>query len=129
MVREQFFRTNAFEPETVKCLCDAYDLAMDALRHTGQKTIEPETVALQVISLARQGVTDTTTLCLRTLRNLSGESAVNADPRPTDIEYLRLIHSETRRTAQNIARSLALVDAGNALIARIERQLKRSVFL
>src|SRR5262249_38089916 len=98
-------------------------------RQTGQTAIEPEMVALQVMSLARQGVTDTTTLCLRTLRNLSGESAVNADARPTDIEYLRLIHSETRRTAQNIALVLALVDGGNALIARIERQLSKSVFL
>jgi hypothetical protein len=127
MIREHFFHTNAFEPEMVKRLCDAYDLAMEALQNRGQTDIKPEVVALHVMSLARQGVTNTTSLCLRTLRALSGESAVNADPRSGDIEYLRLVHAATKRTAQQIAHSLASLDASNALIARIDRQLSWSI--
>jgi hypothetical protein len=127
MIRERFFQANSFEPEMVKRLCDAYDLVTKALRDGGKTDIKSEVVALHVMSLARQGVTNTTSLCLRTLRALSGESAVDVDPRPTDIEYLRCVHAATKRTVQEIAQSLALVDASNALIARIERQLSRSI--
>lgn len=127
MIREHFFHANAFEPEMVKRLCDAYDLAMEALRGGGQTNIAPEIVALHVITFAKQGVTDTTGLCLRTLRAVSGESAANADPRPTDSEYLRWIHAGTKRTAQSIAESIALVEAGNALVSRIEQQLAKSI--
>jgi hypothetical protein len=127
MIREHFFHTNAFEPEMVKRLCDAYDLVMEALRDSRQTDIKPEVVALHVMSLARQGVTNTTSLCLRTLRAVSGESAVNANLRPSDIEYLRCVHAATKRTAQEIAQSLALLDASNALIARIDRQLSWSI--
>jgi hypothetical protein len=127
MFCERFFHSNAFEPEMVKRLCDAYDLATEALRDGGQTDIEPEVVARHVISLARQGVTDTTSLCLRTLRALSGESAVNTNPRPTDVEYLRCVHAATKQTVREIAQSLALVDTSNSLIARIDRQLSQSI--
>jgi hypothetical protein len=128
MVRERFFHINAFEPEMVKRLCDAYDLAMEALRDDGQTDIRPEVVASHVMSLARQGVTDTTSLCLRTLRALTGESAVNADPRATDIEYLRVVHAVSKRTDQQIKQGLALVDAANSLIARVDQQLSKPTF-
>jgi hypothetical protein len=127
MIREHFFHTNAFEPEMVQRLCDAYDLGMEALRDSGQTDIEPEVVARHVISLARQGVTDTTILRLRTVRALSGESAVNTDPRSTDVEYLRCVHAATKQTVREIAQSLALVDTSNALIARVDRQLSQSM--
>jgi len=126
MVREQFFQTGAFEPEMVRRLCDTYDLVLEALRKVGETQIDPEVVALHIVTFARQGTADTTRLFLQTLRALNGESAVNCNSRLTDIEFLRWVRAGTRQTAQNIAQSLALVDAGNALIARIERQLSKS---
>src|SRR5215470_8309759 len=53
--------------------------------------------------------------------------SVNVNLRPSDIEYLRCVHAATKRTAQEIAQSLALLDASNALIARIDRQLSWSI--
>src|SRR5215475_1788159 len=106
MIREHFFHTNAFEPEMVKRLCDAYDLVMEALRDSRQTDIKPEVVALHVMSLARQGVTNTTSLCLRTLRAVSGESAVNANLRPSDIEYLRCVHAARNEPLKRLRKAL-----------------------
>src|SRR5262249_11679577 len=127
MFREHFFHTNAVETEMAKRLCDAYDVVMEALRDSRQTDTKPEVVALHVMSVARQGVTNTTSLCLRTLRAVSGESAVNAKLRPSDIEYLRCVHAATKRTGQEVAQNLALLDGSNALIARIDRQLSWSI--
>jgi hypothetical protein len=122
-----FFRATAFEPEMVKRLCDAFDCVMQSLHESGQAfTIEPEAVATQIISFAKQGVSDPMSLCMRTLRALKGKSAVNGHPRTDDTEFLSYVRFSVKQTGQQIANSLALIDEGHALIARIERQLNHS---
>jgi hypothetical protein len=121
-----FFRATAFEPEMVKRLCDAYDCVMQALHESGQAfTIEPEVVATQIVSFAKQGVSDPMSLCTRTLRALNGKSAVNRHPRD-DTAFLSYVRFSVRQTGEQIANSLALIEEGRALIARMERQLNHS---
>jgi len=122
-----FFRITAFEPEMVKCLCDAHDCVMQTLYERGQAfTFEPEAVATQIIAFAKQGVSDPMSLCTRTLRALNGKSAVNAHPLADNTEFLGYVRFSVKQTGQQIANSLALIDEGRALIARIERQLNHS---
>ena len=120
-----FFRVTAFEPEVVKCLCDAYDCVMQTLYESGQ-SIGPEAVATLIISFAKQGVSDSRSLCMRTLRALNGKGAENPDPKPDDTEYLGYVLFSVKQIGQQIANSLALIEEGRALIARIERQLNHS---
>src|SRR6185369_1250931 len=88
--------------------------------------IAPEVVAMHVISLAKQGVSDHKTLCTRTLRILSGRSALSPDLRADNAEYLSYLRSSTMLTGKMISNSVALIDEGRALMAQVERQLNHS---
>ena len=122
-----FFRATEFEPEMVKRLCDVYDCVMQALHESGQAlTIEPEVVATQIVSFAKQGVSDPMSLCTRTLRALSGKSAANRHPWAADTEFLSYVRFSVKQTGEQIANSLALIEEGRALIARTERQINHS---
>ena len=122
-----FFRATAFEPEMVKRLCDAYDCVMQALYESGQAfTIEPEVVATQIISFAKQGVSDPMSLCTRVLRALNGKSAVDPHPRAADTEFLSYVRFSVKQTVQQIANSRTLIEEGRALVAHMERQLNHS---
>jgi len=57
------FTYTAFDPETVKLLCDAYDKACRSLHDTGQPYIVNEIIARRIISLAQQGERDPDKLC------------------------------------------------------------------
>ena len=62
----------AFDPETVKALCDAYDRACTSLHDRGQPDIVNEVIAERIISLAKKGERDPDKLCEGALVALSG---------------------------------------------------------
>lgn len=69
--RNLFYGT-AFDPETVKALCDAYERACTSLHDGGQPDIVKEVIAERIITLARQGERDPDKLCQGALVALSG---------------------------------------------------------
>jgi len=69
------FHEAAFDPETVKVLCDAYDRARRSLHDTGQPYIVSEIIAKRIISLASLGERDPDKLCEGALKAL-GTKAV-----------------------------------------------------
>ena len=71
IVRNLFYGT-AFDPETVKSLCDAYDRACTSLHDRGQPDIVNEVIAERIISLAKKGERDPDKLCEGALVALSG---------------------------------------------------------
>ncbi|MGA6940160.1 MAG: hypothetical protein WB041_33010, partial [Pseudolabrys sp.] len=71
IVRNLFYDT-AFDPETVKALCDAYDRACTSLHDRGQPDIVNEVIAERIISLAKKGERDPDKLCEGALVALSG---------------------------------------------------------
>jgi hypothetical protein len=70
-VRYLFYST-AFDPETVKALCDAYDRACQSLHDAGQPDVVHEVIAQRIISLAKQGERDPDKLCAGALVALAG---------------------------------------------------------
>ena len=58
-----FFPTTAFDPETVKLLCDAYDRVQKSLHDAGQPDIVNEVIAKRIIALAKQGERNPDKLC------------------------------------------------------------------
>jgi hypothetical protein len=69
------FKTGAFDPETVKTLCEAYDKCRKALHDTGQPEIVKEVLALRIIALAKQGERDPERLCDGALAALGDKPA------------------------------------------------------
>ncbi|HMF21979.1 MAG TPA: hypothetical protein VKG24_07610 [Pseudolabrys sp.] len=59
----ELFRSAAFDPETVKTLCDAYDKARKSLHDTGQPPIVNEIIAARIIALAKAGERNPDRLC------------------------------------------------------------------
>jgi len=72
---QDLFRTTAFDTETVKTLCDAYDKARKSLHDTGQPRIVNEIIAQRMIALAEKGERDPDRLCAGALIAL-GNNAV-----------------------------------------------------
>lgn len=60
---DKLFREAAFDPEEVKILCAAYDMARRSLHDTGQPDLVTEIIAGKIISLARAGERDPAKLC------------------------------------------------------------------
>jgi hypothetical protein len=79
---QDLFRATAFDPETVKTLCDAYDKtlcdAYDKARKsphdTGQPPIVNEIIAQRIIALAQQGERDPDRLCAGALSALGNKA-------------------------------------------------------
>jgi hypothetical protein len=67
---------NAFDPETVKTLCEAYDKACKRLHDTGQPYLVSEVIAQRIIATAKRGERDPERLC---------EVALKALPRQTNV--------------------------------------------
>jgi hypothetical protein len=63
-----FFPTTAFDPETVKLLCDAYDRVQKSLHDAGQPDIVNEVIAKRIIALAKQGERNPDKLCESVLK-------------------------------------------------------------
>jgi len=128
----RLFRTTAFDDAMVQRLCDAYDRVIRCLQDIGQGDIAPEIVAQRVISLAKQGISDSRTLCVLTLRATNKErrpaTVARRDTVPTDIEFIWYAQASARQSTEKILDSLALVKDSQALIARIEHQLNGSRF-
>ena len=57
------FSNTAFDPETVKAMCDAYDRVCKSLHDAGRPDIVNEVIAERIISLAKQGERDPHKLC------------------------------------------------------------------
>jgi hypothetical protein len=70
----EMFRSAAFDPETVKTLCDAFEKARKSLHDTGQPSIVNEVIAERLISLAQQGERDPDQLCERALSALGNKA-------------------------------------------------------
>ena len=68
------FQSTAFDPETVKLLCDAYNKACRSLHDTGQPYIVNEIIARRIISLAQQGERDPDKLCAGALSALGSKA-------------------------------------------------------
>jgi hypothetical protein len=68
------FQSTAFDPETVKILCDAYDKARASMR-AGQPQVVHEVMAQRIISLAKQGERDPTRLTAAALAGLGNRAA------------------------------------------------------
>jgi hypothetical protein len=64
------FKSTAFDPETVKVLCEAYDRACKSLHDTGQPYIVNEVIATSIIALAKAGERDPARLCEGALKAL-----------------------------------------------------------
>jgi hypothetical protein len=71
---QDLFRATAFDPETVKTLCDAYDKARKSLHDTGQPPIVNEIIAQRIIALAQQGERDPDRLCAGALSALGNKA-------------------------------------------------------
>ena len=71
------FHSSAFDPETVKILCDAYDKARALMHDTGQPYIVNEVIAQRIIALAKRGERDQNRLCAIALTGL-GDKAMEA---------------------------------------------------
>ncbi len=69
------FQSTAFEPETVKLLCEAYDKARASLHDTGQPHIVNEVIAQRIIAMAKQGERDPDRLCAKALTGLGDAAA------------------------------------------------------
>jgi hypothetical protein len=69
------FSASAFDPDTVKTLCEAYDRARRSLHDTGQPEIVNEVIAQRIIALAKQGERDPSKLCEGALSSL-GKKAI-----------------------------------------------------
>ncbi len=57
------FQMTVFDPETVKVLCSAYEMARKSLHDTGQPDIVNEVIAERIIVLAKQGERNPDKLC------------------------------------------------------------------
>ena len=68
------FYTGAFDPETVKVLCDAYDRACKSLHDRGQPYIVSEVMAQRIIALAKAGERDPDRLCDGALKALPNKA-------------------------------------------------------
>lgn len=68
------FHGTAFDPETVKTLCDAYEKARKSLHDTGQPHIVNEIIAQRIIALAQQGERDPDRLCAGALKALGDKA-------------------------------------------------------
>jgi hypothetical protein len=71
------FTSGAFDPETVKTLCDAYDKCSKALHDAGQPEIVNRVIAERIIALAKQGERDPDRLCQRALAAALGDKSVS----------------------------------------------------
>jgi hypothetical protein len=71
------FRATAFDPETVRTLCDAYEKARKSLHDTGQPRIVSEIIAQRIIALARQGERDSDRLCAGALIALGNKTTLD----------------------------------------------------
>lgn len=60
---QDLFRATAFDTETVKTLCDAYDKARKSFHDTSQPRIVNEIIAQRMIALAEKGERDPDRLC------------------------------------------------------------------
>jgi hypothetical protein len=69
------FQSTAFDPETVKILCDAYDKARASMRDAGQPQVVHEVMAQRIISLAKQGERDPKRLTAAALAGLGDRAA------------------------------------------------------
>ena len=79
------FRAAAFDPATVKVLCDAYDKARKSLHDRGQPSIVREVIAARLISLAAQGGRDADRLCEKDTPDGAPNAALDA---PTNVRFL-----------------------------------------
>jgi len=70
------FHSTAFDPDTVKQLCEAYDKARASLHDNGQPDVVNEVIARRIIALAKQGERDPDKLCAGALVGL-GDRAAN----------------------------------------------------
>jgi hypothetical protein len=69
------FKTTAFDPESVKLLCEAYDKACSSLHDTGQPYIVREVIASRIIAMAKQGERDPDRLCAYAVMGLDFKAA------------------------------------------------------
>jgi len=75
------FHTTAFDPETVKVLCDAYDRACQSMHDTGQPYIVSEIIALNIIALAKAGERNPDRLCEGALKALPNKAVFETKSR------------------------------------------------
>ena len=63
----QFVEGQPFNPDVVRIMGEAYDIACKALHDSGQPTIVREVIAKRVIDITRTGEFDTKEICDRVL--------------------------------------------------------------
>ena len=68
------FQSTAFDPETVKVLCDAYDKARASMHDAGQPQIVHEVIAQRIIAMAKQGERDPKRLSAAALIGLGNKA-------------------------------------------------------
>jgi len=62
-----FIEGQPFNPDVVRIMGEAYDMACDALHDSGQPTIVREVIAKHVIDIAKTGEFDAQEICNRVL--------------------------------------------------------------
>jgi hypothetical protein len=72
----EFFRPNeSFDPEAVKAIGKAYDMAIAALHDRGQPDIVREVIARRIIKAAQKGELDPAKLCAVALSAFNPDGA------------------------------------------------------
>jgi hypothetical protein len=73
----EFFRpTDAFEPEAIEALGEAFDMAVTALDYAGRPKIVRETIASRIIEAAQKGEHDPAKLCAAALSAFNSDEVV-----------------------------------------------------
>jgi len=68
------FQSTAFDPQTLKVLCDAYDKARASMHDAGQPRIVHEVIAQRIIAMAKQGERDPKRLSAAALIGLGNKA-------------------------------------------------------
>jgi hypothetical protein len=69
------FRDTAFDPETLKKLCEAFDLASTLLHDNGRPDVVNEVIAARIIAMAENGELDPIVLADSALVGLGFKNA------------------------------------------------------
>jgi hypothetical protein len=72
----ELFRDVSFDPETIKAMDAAYDIARRSLHDRGQPAVVEEIIAKRIIALARNGERNPAVLATHALRALGLKAVI-----------------------------------------------------
>jgi hypothetical protein len=120
------FRQAAFDPEHVATLGNAYDLAIASLSRPLRPGLDSlhESIARQLILLAKGGERDTDRLCSSALKALASD--ITKAEHHAHHEFLRKVFISMNQIALNIDTSKQQITESITLLTSIDRQLQQT---